>query len=316
MKISVVIPVYKVEKYLKECVDSVLSQTHHDIEVILVDDGSPDECPLICDSYAQKDKRVKVIHQNNRGLSAARNEGMRVAAGDYIAFVDSDDRISPYMFETMIAAGCGSDIIECEVTTASNHVFRQNISASHVRYETNVLKEYLMGNKVGVWCRIYKRELIQNIEFENGAFSEDVMWSFSAFEGCRSYTKVNAVLYYWRQDTDSLSKSCIKHFKSQSERLAEIIRVKHPELLPIIQNHLLIVKINRLTNAIRFGFQNNRLEREFEQNIKGQDIKGVRSNIVHILTDKFFRRQTKIKALLICLSYRLYSFVIKSMYGK
>lgn len=316
MKISVIIPVYKVEQYLYECIDSVLSQSHQDLEVILVDDGSPDGCPRICDDYSRKDSRVKVIHQCNQGLSVARNEGMRLASGEYIAFVDSDDVISPYMFETLLTYGNNSDIIECEVTKNPDFVFKQHTTVNSICYNSNILKEYLKANKVGVWCRIYRRDLINHVKFEQGAFSEDVMWSFEVFEKCCSYTRINAILYYWRQDPNSLSKSCIKHFKSQSERLAEIIRVKHPDLLPIIHNHLLIVKINRLTNAIRFGFQNISLEREFEQDIKGNDIKSVKANIAHILTDKFFRWQTKIKALLICVSYRLYSFVIKSMYGK
>ena len=92
--ISVVVPVYKVEKYLKKCVDSIIAQTYKNIEIIIVDDGSPDSCPEICDEYAEKDSRVKVIHRQNGGLSAARNSGIKIAAGEYISFVDSDDLFS------------------------------------------------------------------------------------------------------------------------------------------------------------------------------------------------------------------------------
>lgn len=95
--LSVIIPVYKVEKYLRQCVDSVINQTYKNLEIILVDDGSPDNCGKICDEYAEKDKRVKVIHQLNKGLSGARNTGTEQASGEYIAFVDSDDWLDVHM---------------------------------------------------------------------------------------------------------------------------------------------------------------------------------------------------------------------------
>ena len=97
--VSVIVPVYKVEKYLNRCVNSILNQTYKDLEVILVDDGSPDSCPEICDGYAQKDKRVKVIHKENGGQGSARNSGLDVARGEYILFVDSDDYIAKNLIE-------------------------------------------------------------------------------------------------------------------------------------------------------------------------------------------------------------------------
>ena len=96
-KISVIIPVYKVEEFLDDCVRSVIAQTHTNTEIILVDDGSPDNCPAMCDSWAEKDKRIKVIHKPNGGLSDARNAGLEIATGEYISFIDSDDWILPEM---------------------------------------------------------------------------------------------------------------------------------------------------------------------------------------------------------------------------
>lgn len=98
-KVSVIIPIYKVEKYLSRCLDSVVNQTLDDIEIVLVDDGSPDSCPEICDRYAKKDSRIKVIHKKNEGLGYARNSGMLIATGEYIAFLDSDDYVSKDMYE-------------------------------------------------------------------------------------------------------------------------------------------------------------------------------------------------------------------------
>ena len=103
-QISVIVPVYKVEQYLKRCVDSILHQTFSDLEVILVDDGSPDNCPAMCDELAKADKRIRVIHKENGGLSSARNAGMKIAQGKYIGFVDSDDDVEPDMYETMLEA--------------------------------------------------------------------------------------------------------------------------------------------------------------------------------------------------------------------
>ena len=108
-KISVIVPVYKVEPYLQKCIDSILAQTFRDFELILVDDGSPDNCPAICDAAAGKDERVRVIHRKNAGLSAARNAGLSAARGEYIGFVDSDDYIAPQMYQTLYDAMVKND---------------------------------------------------------------------------------------------------------------------------------------------------------------------------------------------------------------
>lgn len=100
--VSVIIPVYKTEKFLKRCLDSILAQTYRDFEAILIDDGSPDRCGTICDAYAAKDKRLRVIHQTNQGLSAARNAGLNICRGEYIAFVDSDDYVAPEFLQVTI----------------------------------------------------------------------------------------------------------------------------------------------------------------------------------------------------------------------
>lgn len=315
-KVSVIIPVYKVERYLQECLDSVINQTLKNIEIILVDDGSPDNCPIICDKYAQRDGRIKVIHQENQGLSAARNSGMKVVKGEYVAFVDSDDVINPYMFEILVEEGNGADIIECEVTKDNKKLLAEKADIKKVEYNSDTLARYLKTNKVGVWCRIYKRKVVDGIYFEDGAFSEDVMWSYHVFERCKTYVILDAVLYYWRQCSDSLSKSCIKHFKSQSERLSKIIEKNHPELLPIINNHLIIVKINMLTNAVRYGFANKEVEQQFNEKEKHIAIDKIKKSFVHIMEDPFFRWQTKIKALIITISYSLYAIIIKLIYGK
>ena len=114
-EISVIVPVYKVEKYLNECIDSILAQTFTDFELILVDDGSPDSCPALCDAAAEKDSRVRVIHKINGGVSTARNAGLAAAQGNWIAFVDSDDRVLPQFLEKLYSAALekNTDISMC-----------------------------------------------------------------------------------------------------------------------------------------------------------------------------------------------------------
>ena len=122
--ISVIIPVYKAEEYLERCVDSVLAQTYSNLEIILVDDGSPDNSGQICDRYAEKDSRVKVIHKKNGGVSSARNAGLDVATGEFVAFVDSDDFIAPDMYEKlMVSLSSGSDLSMCDFMMYSKHIF-------------------------------------------------------------------------------------------------------------------------------------------------------------------------------------------------
>ena len=115
--ISVIVPIYKVEEYLDRCVESLINQTYKNLEIILVDDGSPDNCPQMCEAWAQKDSRIKVVHKENGGLSDARNAGFEVATGDIISFIDSDDWIEPEMFETMLSQmeKDDSDIVSCGV---------------------------------------------------------------------------------------------------------------------------------------------------------------------------------------------------------
>ena len=116
VKISIIVPVYKVEKYLDKCVNSIVGQTYKNLEIILVDDGSPDNCPAMCDEWAQKDSRIKVIHKKNGGLSSARNAGLDACTGDYIGFVDSDDWIEPDMYEYLLNIGMknNADVSRCE----------------------------------------------------------------------------------------------------------------------------------------------------------------------------------------------------------
>ncbi len=178
--ISVIVPVYNVEKYINKCIDSILAQTYKNLEIILVDDGSPDRCDQICDEYAEKDNRVRVIHKKNEGQAVARNYALEICKGDYIAFVDSDDFIEADMFEVMLnaisqgdydVAVCGAKFCECKTGRIQ--------SVSYVNRKLSgdaslLIKRYLTGKVRSVmWDKIYRAELFKTVRFPSLRCRED-----------------------------------------------------------------------------------------------------------------------------------------------
>lgn len=176
--ISIIVPVYKVEKYLKRCIDSIVNQTYENIEIILVDDGSPDNCGNICDEYAEQYKRIKVIHKENGGQSSARNAGLDVAKGEYIGFVDSDDYIDEEMYEQLmkIALDTDADIVECECRAGKSDnfsVFGKNTRTIEIYNNIESIEKFYFGEQINgianmVWDKLYKRYLFDNIRFLDG----------------------------------------------------------------------------------------------------------------------------------------------------
>lgn len=220
MKLSIIVPVYKVEPYLRCCVDSILAQTFTDFELILVDDGSPDGCPAICDEYAQLDSRVHVVHQCNGGLSVARNVGLDIARGEYIGFVDSDDFVHPKMYERLIRAATltNADIASCaynevyDLCAASSVCVEDNREDEIVLYDrksfiSNLFPDIYSVIGVSVWNKIYRRQIWEDLRFPVGRICED--WFVLLPCLCRS-TYVAAVtdkLYYYYRRPGSITNS-------------------------------------------------------------------------------------------------------------
>lgn len=193
--ISVIVPVYNVEEYLERCVDSILRQTYTNLEVILVDDGSTDNCPQICEQYASFDKRVRVIHQSNGGLFAARNAGIDAAKGEYLSFIDSDDFISEDMYTSLYGnlkkydadiAACGMERIgennESMGTWPSSAEF-------HVFYREDFIENFYPENRLllaaSVCNKLYKKRIFEKIRFPVGKIFEDSFITLSTFDQCR-----------------------------------------------------------------------------------------------------------------------------------
>lgn len=227
-KVSVIVPVYNAEKYLQECVDSILRQTLADIEVILVDDGSSDSSPVICDGYAERDKRVKAIHQRNSGAAAARNQGMNVAQGEYIAFVDSDDWIDADMYKRMVAVAeaddCDLVICDClKESDCGSQLYTHDLPAGfydrermYSVYFSQLLMPDTMKYPVTIsnWLLLIRRDVISanGITFPEGMrFSEDLLFGSEVgyFSQSMTYLKEYAP-YHYRQNPDSVTHTAYK----------------------------------------------------------------------------------------------------------
>ena len=209
MLVSIIVPVYNVEQYLKRCVESILLQTHKDIEVILVDDGSKDASGAICDRYGESDIRVKVIHKSNGGLSSARNEGLKIATGSFIAFVDSDDYISSTMIEHLL-----NDInkYDADISTIGYCLFddsnkpNANISERIEVFDKITAIKLLFSKEKFcnfAWNKLYKKELFDNIWFPVGRKMEDLGTTYLLFDKCRviTYNASSEYFYYQREDS-------------------------------------------------------------------------------------------------------------------
>lgn len=228
VKVSVIVPIFNVEKYLKQCVDSLLNQTLKDIEVILVDDGSPDSCPQICDEYEKQDSRIKVIHKKNGGLSDARNAGLELVQGEYVAFIDSDDYVDLQMFEKLFVV-CKHrklDVCFCDYNFDYNGVVKPACKQTDnliIESESGVknflldmvgpLPEYPSDVKylVSVWHGIYRTDIIRdfNILYESERLypSEDLLFHIDYLSRCKSVGYLKDSMYYWRYNPISLSRT-------------------------------------------------------------------------------------------------------------
>lgn len=219
-EISVIIPIYNVEKYLEKCIDSVLAQTYRNIEIILVDDGSTDKCADICDSYLKKDSRVKVIHKVNGGLSSARNAGLDIAEGDFISFVDSDDFIEKEMLEKLYEAlmEADADMAVCNfrwIDTNGARIAKQSKIVIH----DGILDESAYWRKVYepngscyvvAWNKLYRRSIWEKLRYPEGKINEDEYVLHEILRVCNKVSCISYVGYNYIIREDSIMASKMK----------------------------------------------------------------------------------------------------------
>lgn len=235
--VSIIVPIYKVDPYLRQCLDSIVNQTYTNLEIILVDDGSPDNCPQICDEYAAKDNRIVVIHKENGGLSDARNAGLDICKGEYIYFIDSDDWIDINTIETLyeIAQTTKSDIVIGDYTTTTesgNHT--NNVSSKQIVEMPlfNLLKCHQPGHPlftqvVAAWNKLIKKNIAKKWLFPKGAICEDHFTIYKYFFSASNVVLTNIKTYFYRTREGSivsnLAKNPIRDNYIQHEYLRERI---------------------------------------------------------------------------------------------
>ena len=238
-KISIIVPVYNVEKYLNCCVQSILNQRHSNLEIILVDDGSTDDCPQMCDTWALIDTRIKVVHKTNRGLSSARNAGLEICTGEYISFVDSDDWIKPEMYQRMLDAiqRENADICACNIISCYPN---RNVSWGGKAYTvggSETMLELLYSESilpVCTWNKLYRKELWENFRFPEGKLCEDAFTTYLLLHKADRIVQITDALYCYRIRPESIMTSSFSH-KSMDEEEAwrknyEFIRENYPRL--------------------------------------------------------------------------------------
>lgn len=213
-KISVIVPIYKVEPYLRRCVDSILGQSYPDLELILVDDGSPDNCGTICDEYATKDSRVHVIHQENCGVSAARNAGLdwvfSHSVSRWLTFVDSDDWIHPRMLEWLLSAAVKTETAICAcgfVETAGEDPVMENQTPVPTLWEPEDFYTVRNVNAIIPCGKIYKKQLFSHVRYPNGMIHEDELTTYKLLFAQEKIGVIDAPLYYYYQNTEGITKS-------------------------------------------------------------------------------------------------------------
>ena len=279
--ISVIVPIYKVEAYLDECVSSIVGQTHHNLEIILVDDGSPDRCSAICDGWAAKDSRIRVIHKENGGLSDARNAGIEIATGAYIAFVDSDDWIMPEMYETMLAALKRENADICACSILSCYPDRQvkwgclECAAGDSEQILSMLY-HDTAYPVSAWNKLYSRELWAENRFPKGKICEDAFTTYLLVHQADRIVLIPDAMYCYRIRENSIMTSAFS-IKRMDEEEAwrcnyQFVQQHYPNLYKAAFDFYL-QKVNCIIRAIprdsrrEFAPEYNKLHRILRDNL-------------------------------------------------
>lgn len=301
IKVSVIVPVYNVKDYLERAVDSLLNQTLSEIEIILIDDGSTDGSGDICDKYAEKDKRVIVLHQKNSGVSAARNNGLKLAKGEYIGFVDSDDYAEPDMYEVLYNNAVEND---CQLSAIAAKNMR--VDGTFVEEERND-KVYVWDNKtalkyflerkyfnVCIWSKLLHRDVCKNISFEVGKkIGEDEFYSFEAFFHIKKACYQDTPKYIWFLREGSALRSGFKKSNLDTLYFTDKIINKVNDIYPDIISsanvqklYTYVVVLNELN-----GHKSARKDFKTEQKNMHKYLKTIKDTYAKkVLTDFYYKR--------------------------
>lgn len=317
-KLSIIVPVYKVEAFLDKCVESILAQTYKDYELILVDDGSPDRCGDMCEAWAKKDDRILVIHKDNGGLSDARNAGINVARGDYIGFVDSDDYIKPDMFEVLVnnLEENGADISMCGYADVYVDGIRKesNDRKVYIWNQKEAIHQILLGKLLSVhaWVKLYKRFLFSSIRYPKGKISEDayIIMDLMSLAKKSVFTPYSAYYYVHRGEsinTSKYTKIDLTRIEAHEKNL-NIIREQYPELSALAYE--------RYLGAVAFVAGKMAFSGVTEKNPTCKALYDIlRKNIWRILKGRYFSNKRKLSIALMLVNKKIYKMIMNKING-
>jgi len=310
-KISVIIPVYNVEQYIRQCLDSVVNQTYKNLEIILVDDWSTDNSWKICDWYAKKDKRIKVIHQKNADLSAARNAWLKIATGKYIWYIDSDDYVEIDIYEKLydLIKSTNSDLVIC-------NWFIWKKDGSRVKNERFPDKKIITPDEalwffykwMYVWNKLYKADIIKNLEFVE-TFAQDVVYNFTIFQKIKKIACLNECKYYYRYNEKSRQHT--KKFRKNryiylENGINKEISYAHEKKLYSLEKKLINARSEIMLKWLSYlALDKNPDTKDIEKLLKI-----MRDNLILFFKSKW-RFAVKCFALIVCFNYKLASFLYK-----
>lgn len=309
--ISIIVPCYKVDMYLDECISSIVNQTYKNLEIILVNDGSPDRCPIICEEWSKKDSRIKVIHKKNGGLSSARNAGLDIARGEYVSFIDSDDFIDDTFIEFLYM-----NLIENKVDISCcgyYHYFNKNLK--EIRHFKNI--QLLMDSceaikimntigyfGVGSWNKLYKRELFNNIRFPIGKLSEDWFILYKLIHKSNKIHYDSQPKYYYRQRAGSITRNIKINYDCEeaSKECLEFCIANYPDAIPSAVQSYVLACIGIYNTILCSNNEKNKL------NLYKNKVIKYKNNVNLDGIDKFRKIQIK----LFYKSTTLYNIVFKA----
>ncbi len=318
MKLSVIIPVYNVENYLKRCLDSVINQTYKDLEIIVVNDGSTDSSLEIAREYAEEDKRIKIVNKENGGLSSSRNAGLDVATGEVVAFLDSDDWVELNAYE--LAMEAFNDHSADMVWFAMKNVYDEDETLNTQNFQTKiycgdeVLAVFLGTNKKGPSLsscnKLYASKVLKNIRFIEGKTSEDIYFNFQAFSIIKKIVRYDAELYHYFQRNGSISCGKIKkHSFDCIEMWNKVIQdLESKEQIKIVKFNKIHNIFTILLRATTFGVDESFVE--FEEYKKAY-LKVFRKNIFSLLNSGRLDFKRKLAVILLYLNYNLCGLIAR-----
>ena len=309
--ISVIVPVYKVEEYLRRCIDSIINQTYKNLEIILVDDGSPDNCGKICDEYAKKDGRIKVIHKENGGLSDARNVGIEKSFGEYITFIDSDDYVESNYISVLY------DLIKrynTQISVADNFIeyvdgykFNNSIYSEYVTDPKHFFEKMLWGIRDldnGAWTKLYKKELFKDIQFPVGKHYEDTATIYKVVNKCEKIAVKSIPIYHYMKRRGSITQG---HFNEKKlelifacEQLTDFIKKEYTDLSEACDRKMLWAYFSILSQYAISEFEDDK--------IKNNLVTYIKNNRLKVFKYKMTPKRDRLAIICSLFGYKFYKF--------